>query len=486
MEEFYQVLALVSLVVYWLVAVVVTLRIVLKRRPFGVSLAWLSVIYIIPVVGIGAYLLFGETNVGKKRTLRAKAMYEDYRQRYSELAFNHRLSVPHMRKHARPIHSLCLNLTGIPSITGSDSRLLTNNDEIFDAILADIGRAKHTVFMEFYIWHGSGRTNQVSDALIAAVARGVSVRLLLDGVGSRRFLSSHKAYHLKTAGVQVVEAMSPSPLWMFIRRLDLRQHRKIIAIDDCIGYTGSMNMADNRYFNTGAGVGEWIDVMVRVTGPSVSALATILAWDWEVETGERVLSAMPKMEITKGQPHYHDALQVIPSGPGLPDNVIQQVLLLSIYHAKHSITLCSPYFVPSEHLLEALKIAARQGIIVRLIVPDKNDSMMVEWASRSFFSELMTAGVEIYRFTSGLLHTKSVLIDYDHCLIGSVNLDMRSLKLNGEITIASDDIKLCEQLAAVNEEYLLRCNRLKLEHWQERPLSAKLVEQFYYMFAPLL
>lgn len=486
MDNLYQAATLLSLAGYWVLVAGVSLRIALKRRPFGVSLAWLLLIYIIPLFGVVCYLLFGELNIGKKRASRAEAMFEPYAQWFAELADQHRRSVPQMGHHARPIHGLCLNRTGIPSLVGNHMELLHQGDAIFDRLIEDINDARQSIALEFYIWSPGGRADEVADALVRAATRGVQVQVLLDAAGSRSFFNSGWPDTLSKAGIEVIEALAVSPLRMFFRRLDLRQHRKIVVIDNQIGYTGSMNLADSRVFKQDAGVGQWVDVLVRFTGPAVPVLRAIQSWDWEVETGERHLPTVPKFDTLAHEPHGEDALQVIPSGPGLPDNVIQKVLLLSIYHARKSLTLCSPYFVPSEHLMEALKTAAQSGVTVNLIVPDKNDSMMVEWASRSFFSELLRSGVNIYRFKGGLLHTKSLLIDDDHCLIGTVNMDIRSLKLNGEITLAVDDESLCDHLKAVHDDYLSQSYPLKQEEWRERPLRHKLAEQFFYMFAPLL
>jgi cardiolipin synthase len=170
----------------------------------------------------------------------------------------------------------------------------------------------------------------------------------------------------------------------------------------------------------------------------------------------------------------------------MPEDMIQQVLLLSIYQAKHSITITSPYFVPSENLLFALTAAALRGVEVNLIIPDKNDSMMVEWASRSFFGELLNAGVNIHRFRGGLLHTKSVVIDLHHSLIGTVNLDMRSLWLNFEVTLSVENLEFTQSLSEVQHQYMANSIKMDARQWRKRPLVKRLVEQFFYLFSPLL
>ncbi|OAN13669.1 cardiolipin synthase A [Photobacterium jeanii] len=485
MEQFYQILAWVSVFLYWLLIAGITVRVVFKRRVVGVSLAWLMIIYIIPVGGIVAYLLFGELNLGKKRAKRAHEMFIPYAEWFQRLNDCPEHQPQLMSQYARPICDLCENRLGIPSLVGNSLSLQDSPQKILKSIVEDIEQAQVSIHMEFYIWHPGGLADEVGVALIQAAKRGVRVKVLLDSAGSMRFFRSHWPRLMRHAGIEVTEALAVTPFRMFLRRLDLRQHRKIVVIDNTIAYTGSMNMVDPKFFKTDAGVGEWIDVMVRLTGPTVTVLNSIQAWDWEVETGERDLPPLPSCTITPTSPE-NDTVQVIPSGPGMPEEIIHQVLLLSIYQAQESIVITTPYFVPSENLLHALRGAAHRGISVNIIIPDKNDSTMVEWASRSFFAELLSAGVRIHRFHGGLLHTKSVVIDDNHCLIGTVNLDMRSLWLNFEVTLAVDSAEFTQQLSWLQQEYLKNSTQVDWKEWERRPVQHKLTEQFFYMFSPLL
>ncbi|MBC7005589.1 cardiolipin synthase [Photobacterium sp. BZF1] len=485
MEQFYQVLVWASVFFYWLMIAAVTMRIVFKRRVVGVSLAWLMIIFIIPIGGVIAYLLFGELNLGKKRAQRAKVMFEpfgDWFQRLNDCP-GHQPEL--MSEHARPISDLCENRLGIPALSGNTLSLQDSPQTILRSLIDDIHLAEASVDMEFYIWHPGGLADEVATALIMAAKRGVKVKVLLDAAGSMRFFRSHWPKLMRHSGIEIVEALSVTPFRMFLRRMDLRQHRKIVVIDEKIGYTGSMNLVDPAFFKTDAGVGQWIDVMVRVTGPSVAVLNGIQAWDWEVETGDRYLPQLPECTLPSSV-EATDMIQVIPSGPGMPDEIIHQALLLSIYQAKESVVITTPYFVPSENLLHAMKGAAHRGVTVDIIIPDKNDSIMVEWASRSFFSELLAAGVRIHRFHGGLLHTKSVVIDKTHCLIGTVNLDMRSLWLNFEVTLAVDNAEFTQQLNWLQKEYMNDSSLVDRNKWEQRHISNKLIEQFFYMFSPLL
>jgi len=484
MEKFYQLIALAGLIFYWVLVAGVTIRIVLKRRAVSVSLAWLMIIYIIPFVGVFCYFLFGELNLGRKRAERAQQMFSPYEFWFNQL-HDCQAHLPELLDvQMSQIHDLCSNRTGIPALCGNTLSLQTSPNEILHSIIEDIEQAQLSIRIEFYIWHPGGLADSVASALIKAAKRGVTVQVLLDSAGSHRFFKSHWSKMLQDAGVDVVQALAVSPLRVFIRRLDLRQHRKIIVIDDEIGYTGSMNLVDPAHFKQDAGVGQWIDVMVRVTGPTVNVLSAIHAWDWEVETGERILPMYPSCPVDRSSGLH--PVQVVPSGPGMPENLIQQVLTLAINQAKESVCITTPYFVPSEHLLNTLKMTAQRGVKVELIIPHRNDSIMVKWASKAFYTELLNAGIEIYEFSGGLLHTKSVVIDKQYCLIGTVNLDMRSLWLNFEVTLAVDDAAFTQELYWLQQSYIENAHKIESATWSERGLVHRFFERAYFLFSPLL
>ncbi|ANW25405.1 cardiolipin synthase [Vibrio coralliilyticus] len=484
MEKFYHFLTLAGIVFYWILVAGVTLRVVLKRRAVSVSLAWLMIIYIIPIVGVICYFLFGELNLGRKRAERAKEMFAPFAKWFSSLNECHAHDTTSFGRHIYRIDELCNNRLGLPALSGNTLSLQSSPNEILHSIIDDIENAQTSVRMVFYIWHPGGLADAVASALIRAAKRGVEVKLLLDSAGSPRFFRSQWLKMMQAAGVEVVQALKVSPWRIFLRRLDLRQHRKIIVIDDKIGYTGSMNLVDPAFFKQESGVGQWIDMMARVTGPTVNVLSAIHCWDWEVETGSRSLPQLPECQLDPNEPQH--PVQVVPSGPGMPEHLISQVLTLAINQANQSVRITTPYFVPSADLLETLKMTAQRGITVELIIPHKNDSLMVQWASRAFYAELMEAGVEIYEFYGGLLHTKSVVIDQQFCLVGTVNMDMRSLWLNFELTLAIDDEAFTKEMYWLQQNYMETSHQVKLEEWKKRSLYSRFLERTYYLFNPLL
>lgn len=486
MTTFYTVISWLAIFGYWLLIASVTLRILMKRRAVPSAMAWLLIIYILPLVGIIAYLSFGELHLGKRRAERAKAMWPSTAHWLADLKSCKSIFATGNSEVATPLFQLCERRQGIAGVKGNQLQLLTTSDDTLKALIRDIELARSNIEMVFYIWQPGGLADQVAESLMAAARRGVHCRLLLDSAGSVTFFRSPYPAMMRNAGVEVVEALKVNLMRVFLRRMDLRQHRKVVLIDNYIAYTGSMNLVDPRFFKQDAGVGQWIDVMARMEGPVATTMGIIFSCDWEIETGKRILPPEPEYHSLPFEEESGHTIQVIASGPGFPDELIHQALLTSVYSAREQLIMTTPYFVPSDDLLHAICTAAQRGVDVSIIVPKKNDSMMVGWASRSFFAELLEAGVKIYQFEGGLLHTKSVLVDGQLSLVGTVNLDMRSLWLNFEITLVIDDDGFGADLACVQDDYIARSTLLDQAEWLKRPLWQRVVERLFYFFSPLL
>ncbi|MGL9769289.1 MAG: cardiolipin synthase [Sodalis sp. (in: enterobacteria)] len=471
---------------YWFLIAGVTLRVMMKRRAVPSAMAWLLVIYILPIMGIITYLLFGELNLGKRRAERSKGLWSSTTKWIEDLKNYRRIFASENSDVARALFQLCEHRQGMGGLKGNQMQLLTNSDDALRTLVRDIALAQNNIELVFYIWQTGGLVDKVADALMAAAHRGVHCRLMLDSAGSIDFFRSPYPAVMRAAGVHVVEALHVSLLRVFLRRMDLRQHRKMVLIDNYIAYTGSMNMVDPRFFKQEAGVGEWIDIMARMEGPVATAMGIIFSCDWEIETGERILPPPPDVNIMPFEQATGHTIQVIASGPGFPEGVIHKALLTSIYAAREQLVMTTPYLVPSDDLLHAICTAAQRGVKVHIIVPRHNDSMLVAWASRAFFAELLEAGVLIHQFEGGLLHAKSVLVDGQLSLVGTVNLDMRSLWLNFEITLVIDDNDFGSDLARVQEDYIAHSRLIELKIWSKRPYWQRIVERLFYFFSPLL
>jgi cardiolipin synthase len=472
----------IVLITHWLIIVGFSVHIIMRRAPVGVSLAWMAVIFSIPFGGAAAYLLFGEKRLGHHRAARANAMAGDLTSWLTGLRERPDAEPPQAGSTGEPLQRHAERVLNFPVLGGHEITLLDDFQSIFDAIVADIDGAEQTCHLGFYIWHEGGRADDVVDALMRAAARGVRCRAMADALGSKAFLKRGVVRRLRDAGVEVAVALPTGPVRSFFVRADLRNHRKIAVIDDRVAYTGSQNLVDPRYFKQGSGVGQWVDAMARVTGPAAAALDGVFGSDWAVEMGGGFASPpAPAGDTPQGA-----AVQVVPSGPGLRPEAIHQLLLTALYAARRELVLTTPYFVPDESMLTALLSAALRGVEVTLIVPAHNDSLLVRYASVAHFDDLMSAGVRIALYRGGLLHTKSLAIDREVGIFGSVNLDMRSLWLNFEISLFVYDRQFTDLLRALQDQYLEDSDRLDPERWRRRPARHRLAENAIRLLGPLL
>jgi cardiolipin synthase len=481
MDNFH-ILSTVILAAHWLIAIGLSLRVIARKLPVGVSLAWLAVVLSVPFAGAAAYLLFGGKRLGGDRVARQEALRASVETDLALLRESPSAISPAAGTAGEQLHRQTLKITNVPALRGNRTVLLHDYGSFFDSLITDIDGASDFCHLAFYIWCRGGRADDLAQSLLRARSRGVRCRILIDAVGSKPFLKGKEIRSLREAGVEVVAALPPS----FRRRADLRNHRKIALVDGRVGYTGSQNLVDPRYFKQDSGVGEWVDAVVRLEGPAVSALATVFELDWSVETGAPFEAPESVQDPIDGDSEAGTLIQVVPSGPGHFPDSIRRLLLTAIYSARKSLTLTTPYFVPDEAVLTALLSAAARGVEVTLILPAKNDSLLVRYAGVAYYSELMEAGVRIALFQGGLLHTKSMVIDGELSLFGSVNLDMRSFWLNFEISLFVYGRDFAESLAELQRDYLDRSSQLDPEAWRKRPAPRRFLEDAARLVGPLL
>ena len=473
-------------IIVWISSIAITLRLLVKKQAVSATLSWLMIIYLLPVVGIIAYLVFGEIKLGAGRAKTFRRLHPKYADWLQTLSQQSALISSVKRSPYQPLFELVKRRLGIPCIMGNELHIFDTPTQIMQNIIDDIRQARSSIHMVFYIWSNEGRVQEVVEALLEAKTRGVSVRILLDSVGSRAFLNGKACKKLRGQGLEIVETLHVHPLRMLFNRIDLRQHRKMIVIDNQISYTGSMNMVDPQFFKQHSQVGQWIDVMVRINGPVSPVFNSLHAWDWEIETSRALPLILPEdPSVTLDLDNSH-AVQLIATGPAFPDDLIAQCLAIAIFAARKNIVITSPYFVPSHNIAEALRIAALRGVEVSLILPAKNDSLMVGWASRTYFDDLLAAGVKIYQFHAGLLHTKSILIDNRLALVGTVNMDLRSFLLNFEITMVVEDPGFANEIAILHENYMSNAQLLDPKKSTSRPFYHRIIERLFFLFSPLL
>ena len=477
--------AALPVILHWSIVLGLGTRIILSRRDIGTSLAWLTLVAIFPFIGAGLYLLIGELWLARSRVRRTIIAGQQFDTQVKDLLphetelWSHELDVD------RTLNAYATRGLGIPTLQGNRITLFSKAHATFDAMVRDIDNATHTCHLLFYIWCPGGKADHIIEALIRARSRGVTCIVLLDAVGSRPFLNSPHAQTLRNAGVEVATALPVGRLRSILERIDLRNHRKIVAIDGRVAYCGSLNLADPAFFKQNAKVGEWIDIMARVEGPAARMLDLTILHDWYVETGRLELprdEPIDWKEIEgKGSP-----LSVISSGPGQWPRATQDMILAMLYGARKEIIITTPYFVPGDIMMNALITAARCGVSVRVVLPAKVDSKLVRYASRAYFDDLLQEGIEVLLFRSGLLHAKTVTVDRSVALLGSANMDRRSFSVNFETSMFIYDDAVTERIRDLQLEYIADADSIDAAIWSRRHTGVRLVENAAQLLSPLL
>jgi cardiolipin synthase A/B len=470
------------------IIVAIGVRVVMRRSARGVALSWLLLVATLPLAGALLYLLIGERRIGRKRAHGITGLRTDFRQ-IAKATIPADFTVidwPSLPAAAQAMDCLGRSLVGAATVRGNDFKLLSDTQAILSAIVRDVDAAKSSVLMEFYIWNEGGAADKVLEAVIRAAGRGVHCLLLIDALGARPWWKGTQPKRLREAGVQLRAALPVGLLQTLVGRTDLRLHRKIVVIDGTAAWTGSMNLVDPRYFKQGSGVGEWIDAMVRFEGTVVNPLAGVLIGDWILETDEQLQKLIDAAALGGAQPVGTANVQVVPSGPGETGDGLLQMIIGLINSAQHDLVLTTPYLVPDDAMILALRGAAGRGVQVTLIVPEKVDSFLSRYASRSYYDDLLDAGVVIQLYRGGLLHTKSISVDGTMSMFGTVNLDMRSLWLNYEVALFIYDRGFANALHALQETYIGQSIRLDPSVWAMRRFRERLIENTLRLFSPLL
>jgi cardiolipin synthase len=453
------------------------------RQPAS-RVAWVVVILVMPVVGIVAYVLLGETSIGRRRVARMRevlARLPDVAEVPGAMAAQLQPAIP---ERYVPLFRVAHSVNGFEAVGGNRGRLLPDSNATIDALVADIDAAKEHVHLSFYIWLPDNNGLKVVEALKRAAARRVACRALADGLGSRLLLASDHWQALRAAGVQVATALAiGNPLLRVLRgRIDLRNHRKIVVIDNSITYCGSQNCADPE-FRIKAKYAPWVDAMMRFEGPIARQNQQLFASDWMAQVDED-LTEILRQPLPPGEPGL--TAQVIGTGPTVRYSAMPEVFATLMYAARRELVITTPYYVPDEAIQAALCASARRGVVATIIFPARNDSRIVAAASRSYYADLLTAGVRIFEYEGGLLHTKSLTLDGEVTLIGSANMDRRSFDLNYENNILFYDPDLTAEMRHRQDAYLATARAVTADVVAQWPLMRQLWNNTIAMLGPVL
>ncbi|KLI98276.1 cardiolipin synthetase [Luteimonas sp. FCS-9] len=444
--------------------------IVLQKREPVATLSWLLGLALLPYLGFLIYHVFGPQKIRRNRLRRSRSR-----------ASMHSAQVDAEEGEAAELVRLGQNTTGLPATSSAEVDLLVDGAAKYTALLADIAQARHHVHLEYYIFEPDTTGTALRDALVERARAGVRVRILLDFVGTR----ARRGFFapLVEAGGELAW-FHPMRLGRIWQRpwTNLRTHRKLVVIDGRIGYTGGMNVTDEQ--DERLRPDAYRDLHMRLIGKSVRVLQLVFAEDWAYATGRRDFLAEVEAQ-TPSADAGPVRTQVLTSGPDSNWEAIHRLHVGAIHAAKHRVWLTTPYFVPGEAAMMALTSAALAGLDVRLLVPRTSDSRLVTLAARSYFGQLLVAGVKIYEYRSRMLHSKSLLIDDSLAIIGSANFDHRSFRLNFELSVLFDDPGVAAALAQLIEREFAHAPRV--QRGRPRPLlTARLPEALARLCSPLL
>lgn len=462
-----------------LIAIVISLE---NRNPTK-TLTWLIVLAVFPVLGFILYLMLGQ-NTRKQRSFKKKAILDE--QAFETIEGNRFVDEDKLKQLGSDnfrLFRLAQRLSNTSISFATETKILTDGKETFAHILQGLKMAQDHIHLEYYIVRDDGIGQQIKQILTEKAKSGIEVRFLYDAVGSWK-LSKSYIREMRDAGVEMVP-FSPVKLPFLNNKINYRNHRKIIVIDGHIAFVGGLNIGDeylgkHRYF------GYWRDTHMYVRGEAVRTLQLIFLRDWYYATKEAILKPKYLSPVLVEQKKENGGVQMIASGPDTRWEVIKKLFFAMITSAKRSIWIASPYFIPDEDILSALKIAALSGIDVRLLVPSRPDKKIVFYASRSYFPELLEAGVKIYEYQRGFMHSKIIIVDNEYASIGTANMDMRSFHLNFEVNAFLYRTRSVTQLVSDFIFDIEHSHQMNPEVFLKRPITQRLIESTARLLSPLL
>lgn len=456
-------------VVEWLIRLGMLLVVPFRRSP-AAARSWLLLIFFLPIPGLLLFLLIGSPRFPAWRVQR----FDQMRGFLTDLAARLR-SGGLVTKRESDITALAERLGYLPPVGGNAIELLDDYDIVVERLVADIDGAQSSVRICTYIFAHDAVGLRVIDALGRAVERGVACHVLIDVVGSHRWVRRTLRL-LEQKRVPARAALPFRPLRHRTRR-DMRNHRKLFIIDEAIGYAGSQNIIC-RDFRPGVVNRE---LVARVTGPAVAEMNAVFLTDWFLET-EQMLDQAPAIPAAAGKCD----LQVLPSGADYPLEGFQTLLTWQVDRARSEVVLVTPYLIPDDGLLAALSTAVLRGVDVRVVVSAVVDQPLVNLAQSSYYDELLACGVHIHRYREYLLHAKTLRIDQELGIIGSSNVDIRSFQLNEEVSLLLIDGPSLKRLAQIQDGYIAASDELIRSEWRKRSPLRKLAEGGARLVSPLL
>ena len=471
---------------YAVIVIAVLLRIMYETQSSSKALAYVMLCLFVPVIGIIFYLVFGvnywqKKTYSKKMTINADVLQHLKKNvsRYDAVAISDNDAV---RQHEE-LSQMLLKDLGSPLTASNTVNILANGENKFPEMQKNILLAKHHIHLEYYIYECDEIGLAIIELLIQKAKEGVQVRFIYDDFGSPG-IKKDLEKRMRDAGIEIF-AFHKILFYLLANRFNYRNHRKILIIDGHTAFMGGINVSD-KYVN---GKDEkklfWRDTHIMIKGPAVYYLQYLFVSDWNFCCSKQLLSDFSYFpDIAPQRQNCH--VQIAAGGPDSPLPSILYSLLQAIYLAKEEILITTPYFIPGDSILDALCVAAMSGLKVKLLVPGVSDSKFVNAASRSYYSKLLEAGVEIYLYKKGFVHAKTMVTDSKLSIIGTANMDHRSFELNFEVNAVVYDRKVATEMRSLFMEDILSADKIDSKEWLSRPWPKQLSEKVARLFSPVL
>ena len=456
-----------------------------RRNPTTVW-AWLLLLYFVPILGFVLYLLLGQDfrkeRMFKMKEIEGEIKYAVRRQEESIYRKKLRLRDPELERFKRLI-LYNLNEGEAVLTDNNDIRIFTDGREKFQALLSEMDHARNYIHVQYYIIKNDELWKEIEEVLVRKVRQGVEVRVLFDSMGCRGMHRSDWA-RLERAGIKVAEFF-PALLGKLQLRINYRNHRKIVVIDGRIGFVGGFNVG-REYVGMDKKFGYWRDTHICIEGSAVTSLAVRFVLDWNYAARENLFLEDRLFEIPEYVRGGRDPVQIISSGPDSSSQEIRDNYLRLIHRARKNIYIQTPYFIPDDDIRDALLIAAKSGIDVRIMIPCKPDHPFVYWATYSYLGEMIEAGARCYTYDNGFLHAKCMCIDGLVTCMGTANMDIRSFSLNFEVNAVVYSARTTEKLMEAFENDITKSTLVTRKMYEQRDLVIRVKEQFCRLLSPVL
>jgi cardiolipin synthase len=479
--------ARVAGVFFWVVALALVPLVLVRRKEPSSTIAWILTLVFLPALGSVLFLLFGRDRVRwparRKRELdaivRAKMEEVPSARDVPEGVPESKLSA--VSPFERALFRVGARLTHQRATSGNKVDVLTDGNAAYDAIGAAIDGARHHVHAQYYLIRDDATGRWFRDRLVAAARRGVTVRLLMDGFGCLGLGRAWKRPLIK-AGVRLGEFLPMRSV--LLQPVNLRNHRKIMVVDGETAFTGGFNVGDEYRGGEMRGVGRWRDVQLRIEGPAAAELQRVFFQDWIFATSEAI---EPQEYFARAASPRGDAtIAIVPSGPDTRTEAIHRLFFGAIVGAEREVAITTPYFVPTESLTVAMELAAMRGVELKLLLPGRSNHQVTYHAGRSFYAQLLDAGVDVLEYEPGIVHAKTLVADGQVALVGSANMDLRSFRLNFEVHALVHDATTAAALRASFEQDAAKCRHVERDAWHARAWPLRVKEGAARLVSPLL